>query len=257
MIAGLLIVFAGGPGGALLFDALTFVVSIVLLVPLRPRVVAAALHEEDPVATTDHFWTSLREGWTEVRSRHWVMAFLTGMSVYHVVVLPSIFVIGPVLMDRELDGARSWAIVVACFGVGNVLGDVLFLRWRPRFALRVASLMLVGASCQAAFIGSGLGAWGIGALELLAGICVTGAFTLWETSLGEHVPTGSLSRVSSFDYLSTAGVIPLGNLLAGAASAAYGLHATLLAMTVIGVGASALIAAAPSVRMLPRGTAPT
>ena len=61
--------------------------------------------------------------------------------------------------------------------------------------------MLVGASCQAAFIGSGLGTWGIGGLELLAGVCVTGAFTLWETSLGEHVPERSLSRVSSYDYL--------------------------------------------------------
>ena len=38
------------------------------------------------------------------------MAFLAGMSVYHVVVLPSIFVIGPVLMEQELDGARSWAV---------------------------------------------------------------------------------------------------------------------------------------------------
>ena len=105
-------------------------------------------------------------------------------------------------MDRELDGARSWAVIVACFGVGAVLGDLLFLRWRPRHAMRVASLMLVGASCQAAFIGSGLGTWGIGALELLAGICVTGAFTLWETSLGEHIPDRALSRVSSYDYLS-------------------------------------------------------
>ena len=71
---------------------------------------------------------------------------------------------------------------------------------------------------------------------------MTGAFTLWETSLGEHVPERSLSRVSSYDYLSTAGVIPLGNLLAGLASAAYGLHATLLAMTVVGVGVSVLVA---------------
>jgi hypothetical protein len=255
VLAGLLIAFAGGPGGALLFDALTFVVSVGLLLPLRPRVVEEVMHEEDPTATTDHFWTSLRQGWGEVRSRHWLLAFLGGMSVYHAVVLPSIFVIGPVLMARELDGARSWAIIVACFGVGNVLGDLLFLRWRPRHALRVASVMLVGASCQAAMIGSGLGTWGIGALELLAGVCVTGAFTLWETSLGEHVPARSLSRVSSYDYLSTAGVIPLGNLLAGAASAAYGLHPTLLAMTVIGVGASLAVAAVPAVRRLPRGAA--
>jgi hypothetical protein len=164
-------------------------------------------------------------------------------------------VIGPVLMEQELDGARSWAVIVACFGVGNVLGDLLFLRWRPRFALRVASLLLVGSSCQAAMIGSGLGTWGIGALELMAGVCVTGAFTLWETSLGEHVPARSLSRVSSYDYLATAGVIPLGNLIAGAASATYGLHATLLAMTVVGVAASLAVAAVPAVRTLPRGAA--
>ena len=255
IVAGQLIAYAGGPGGALLFDAVTFVVSIGLLLPLRPRVVEEVLHEEDPTATTRHFWTSLREGWGEVRSRSWLVAFLAGMSVYHVVVLPSIFVIGPVLMEQELDGARSWAVIVACFGVGNVLGDLLFLRWRPRFALRVASLLLVGSSCQAAMIGSGLGTWGIGALELLAGVCVTGAFTLWETSLGEHVPARSLSRVSSYDYLATAGVIPLGNLIAGAASAAYGLHATLLAMTVIGVAASLAVAAVPAVRTLPRGAA--
>ena len=256
VMAGLLIAFVGGPGGALLFDATTFLVSIALLAPLRPRVVADALAEEDPSATTTHFWTSLREGWGEVRSRSWVLAFLTGMSVYHLVVLPSIFVIGPVLMDRELDGARSWAVVVFCFGLGNIVGDLVLLRWRPTYALRVASLLFVGGSCQALFIGSGLGTWGIGALEFFAGICVTGAFTLWETSLGEHVPDRALSRVSSYDYLTTTGVIPLGNLAAGLVSAAVGLHATLVGMTVVGVGVSLVVASVPAVRMLPRGTVP-
>jgi len=254
IVAGLLIAFGGGPGGALLFDALTFAVSIALLIPLRPRLVEQAMHEEDPTATTDHFLTSLVQGWREVRDRSWVTGFLTSLSVYHLAVLPAIFVIGPVLMDRELDGARSWAIIVSCFGVGAVLGDLLFLRWRPRYAMRVASLLLVGASCQAAFIGSGLGTWGIGALELLAGICVTGAFTLWETSLGEHIPDQALSRVSSYDYLASNGSIPLGNLLAGAASAAYGIHETLLGMTVIGIGVSLAVSSLPSVRRLPRVT---
>ncbi|MBJ7356083.1 MFS transporter [Nocardioides sp.] len=255
IVAGVLIAVMGGPGWALLFDALTFAVSIALLLPLRPRLVQQALHEEDPTATTDHFLTSLVQGWREVRSRPWVTGFLGSLSVYHLAVLPAIFVIGPVLMERELDGARSWAVIVTCFGVGAVLGDILFLRWRPRYAMRVASLLLVGASCQAAFIGSGLGTWAIGGLEVLAGICVTGAFTLWETSLGEHIPDQALSRVSSYDYLASNGSIPLGNLLAGAASAAYGLHSTLVGMTVIGVGVSLAVAALPAVRNLPRATA--
>jgi MFS family permease len=254
LLAGLLVGFAGGPGVAMLFDAATFVVSVVLLAPLRPRIVDEVISDEDPRATTDHFWTSLAQGWTEVRRRSWVLAFLCGMAVYHAVVLPAVFVVGPVIADAEMNGARSWAIVSAGFGAGCVLGDVLFLNWRPRFALRVAALMLVGASCQAAIIGSGLGPWGIGALELLAGVCVTGCFTLWETTLQEHIPDRALSRVSSYDYLTSAGVIPLGNVLTGAVSAAIGIHPTLFAMSAVGLVVALGIATVPAVRTLPRGT---
>ena len=98
-----------------------------------------------------------------------MLGFLGGFSVYHAVVLPSIFVVGPVLMLQEYDGARSWALVTALFGLGNILGDVLLLSWRPPHALRVGALMLIGASCQAAIIGSHLPVWGIGGLELLTG----------------------------------------------------------------------------------------
>jgi MFS family permease len=255
VLGGLLVAFAGGPGGALLFDAATFAVSVACLVPLRPRVVRETLAGEDPAATTAHFLTSLREGWREVRGRSWVLAFLGGMTSYHVIVLPAIFVLGPVLAAEELDGAKSWAIITAGFGAGCVLGDLLLLRWRPRFALRVAALMLVGASCQAAFIGSGLGVWAIAGLEVLAGVCVTGTFTLWETSLQEHVPGHALSRVASYDYLSSAGMIPVGNLVIGTISAAAGLRPTMVVMTLLGVTAAGLVAALPTVRTLPRGTA--
>jgi hypothetical protein len=253
LLAGLLVAFAGGPGVAMLFDAATFVVSVALLTPLRPRIVDQVMSDEDPRATTDHFWRSLTQGWSEVRSRSWVLAFLSGMAVYHAVVLPAVFVVGPVIAETEMNGARSWAIVSAGFGAGCVLGDVLFLSWRPRYALRVAALLLIGASCQAAFIASGLGAWGIGALELLAGICVTGFFTLWETTLQEHIPDRALSRVSSYDYLTSAGVIPLGNVLTGAVSAVFGVHPTLFAMSALGLLVAVGIASVPSVRHLPRG----
>jgi hypothetical protein len=177
------------------------------------------------------------------------------MASYHVIVLPAIFVLGPVLAAQEMNGARSWALITAGFGVGCVLGDLVLLRWRPRFALRVASLMLVGASFQAAFIGSGFSDWSIAGLEVLAGVCVTGTFTLWETSLQEHVPDRALSRVSSYDYLTSAGLIPLGNLAIGFVTIAIGLHHALLAMTILGVAVAVAVASVPAVRHLPRASA--
>jgi MFS family permease len=253
VLGGLLVAYAGGPGGAFLFDAGTFAVSVACLIPLRPRVVSRVLHGEDPQASTTHFLTSLKEGWGEVRRRTWVLAFLGGMASYHVVVLPSIFVLGPVLAADTMDGAKSWALITAGFGLGCVLGDLLLLRWRPRFAVRVAALMLIGASCQAAFIGSGAPVVAIAGLELLAGICVTGCFTLWETSLQEHVPDRALSRVSSYDYLTSAGLIPVGNLVAGAVSAGVGVRPALLGMSVLGIATAAVVASVPAVRRLPRG----
>ena len=253
VLAATLVAFAGGPGGALLFDAATFAVSVALLLPLRPRVMEA--HPDEDVAGTDHFWAGLRGGWREIRSRTWVLAFLAGLAAYHAVVLPAVFVIGPVLAEDELAGARSWALITAGFGIGCIIGDLVFLRWRPRFALRVAGLLLVGASTQAAIIGSGLTDWGIAGLELLAGICVTGTFTLWETSLQEHVPDRALSRVSSYDYLSSAGMIPLGNLVTGLAAAAYGVHVALVGMSVVGLLVALAVAVTPAVWRLPRGVA--
>jgi MFS family permease len=253
VVAGVLIGFAGGPGSALVFDAATFLVSVLLLLPLRSTVVdRAAAEDEQPHAS---FGTSLREGWHEVRSRSWVLGYLGGFAAYHAVVLPAIFVIGPVLMSDHYDGARSWAVITALFGIGNILGDVLLLLWRPTYALRVGALMLVGASCQAAIIGSHLPVWGIGLLELLTGVCVTGMFTLWETSLGEHIPPTSLSRVSSYDYLSSTGMIPLGNVVVGGMAALLGIYPTLMVMTVVGITAALVVVSIPSVRRLPRGPA--
>ena len=248
------LVAASGPGGALLFDAATFAVSVVCLVPMRPRPLRQGMGGDAPQVATDHFVRSLRDGWSEVRSRSWVVAFLGGMASYHAIVLPAIFVLGPVLVNNELGGARDWAIITAGFGIGALVGDILLLHWRPRFALRVAALMLMGASCQAAFIGSGLGVWAIAGFEVLAGVCVTGCFTLWETSLQEHVPANVLSRVSSYDYLTSAGLIPLGNLLSGVAVAAIGLHESLFTMTALGITAALAVIAVPAVRHLPRGT---
>jgi hypothetical protein len=66
------------------------------------------------------------------------------------------------------------------------------------------------------------------------------------------VPDRALSRVSSYDYLTSVGLMPVGNLAVGTVSAAVGVKPTLYVMTALGVTAALVIASVPAVRRLPR-----
>jgi MFS family permease len=248
-VAGVL-VGAIGAGAALLFDAGSFAVSVACLLRLRPRVAAEATEEAPPP-----FLVAVRAGWYEVRSRRWLVAGLGAMCAYHGIVLPAVFVLGPVTVSERVGGPGAWAAIVVSFGIGSVLGDLLLLRIRPRHALRVAGLALIVASCQAAVYGSGLGLAGMCVLQCLTGIGVTAFFTLWEVSLQEHVPGESLSRVSSFDYLSATALMPVGTALAGPIADAVGTQATLLAMSAVGVVCALAFLSVREVRDLPRAEA--
>jgi len=244
-LAGVLVALVG-PGGAIAFDAGTFAASAVALALLRPRTV------ERVEAAEPTLLQGLREGFTEVRARPWVQAFLAVLCMYHVVVLPAIYVLGPVLAERELDGAQTWAIVTAGFGVGAILGDLLVLRWKPARPLLVAAAALVVASCQAAIVGSGLPVWGIAGLEAVTGVAVSVGFTLWETTLQEQIPERAISRVSSYDYLVTVGLMPVGLALAGPLEGAVGLHELLALQTAVAVPIALAALAIPAVRSLRR-----
>ena len=255
-LAGVIIV-AFGTGEAIAVDAATFAVSALCLARMRPSAepVAAADAGSDAPAR-EPFLAGLRQGWHEVRSRTWLMWGLIAMSVYHVFVLPSVFVLGPTLADGQLDGASSWAAIVACFGVGGVLGNVVAMRIPLRRPVFIAALALVGASTQAAIIGSGLGTVGIAALELLAGICVALFFTLWDLSIQEQVPAHAVSRVSAYDFSVSLGLMPLGMAMSGPIAEWLGLQATLIGMSAVGLAGALAWLAQPSVRRLRRPAAP-
>jgi MFS family permease len=247
VIAGVLIAVAD-PGGAILLDAATFVVSIAFLARLGPTT-RLGDEEQQP---EEGFVAQLRGGWREVRSRSWVWTMLIALGAYHVIVLPSVFVLGPILAHRELNGASSWAAIVAGFGVGSVIGQVLIYRLPFRRPVRASAIGLVIASTQAAIIGSGLPVIAIAGLEAVTGVAVSLAFTLWETSLQQHIPTRALSRVSSYDFTMSAGLMPIGLALAGPIADAIGLHTTLRLMSVLGVASALACLSVPAVRQLAR-----
>jgi MFS family permease len=246
-VAGVIVALVGS-GEAIALDAATFVVSALCLVRMHVRPVPAGAVG----GGHDGFLVQLRAGWHEVRSRTWLRRGLVAMSAYHVFVLPSVFVLGPVLAARELDGASSWATIVAAFGLGTIVGNAAALRFPIRRPILMAAAALVVASMQAAIIGSGLGTWGIAGLEVIAGIGVALFFTLWDLSLQEQVAPQAVARVSSYDFAVSVGLMPLGLAVAAPIADAVGLQETLWGMSGLGVASALLWLAAPSVRRVER-----
>ena len=247
-IAGVLVATLG-PGGAMAIDAATFAASAFVLARLRPAV-AERLLERAPA-----FLSELAAGFAEIRRRVWVQGFLVVLFVYSVVVLPAIFVLGPVLAEEELGGVGAWAIITAAFGLGSVAGDLLILRFKPERPLLWAAVGFAVASTQALIIGSGLPVGAIAALEAVTGVAVAAGFGLWETTLQEQIPEHAISRVASVDHLVSIGLMPIGLLLAGPLAALIGVRETLMLQTAVGLPVALALLLVPGVRTIRRGRA--
>ncbi|MEV7121302.1 MFS transporter [Kitasatospora griseola] len=246
VLAGALVAVAG-PGGALLADAASFAASAAVLARLGAVGGRAVAERAERLG----FLAELRVGWQQVRQRSWVWSSMLVIAVYHVVVLPSVFVLGPVLADREWGGAGAWAVVVTAFGLGAIVGDVCAYRLKPARPMAVAAVAMVVASCQALIIGSGAPVVMIALLEACTGVGVSLFFVLWETSLQVHIPEQMLSRVSSYDHLTAEALMPLGLVLAGPLAEGIGVHRALFGMTALALPAGLVLLALPAVRGLP------
>jgi MFS family permease len=57
----------------------------------------------------------------------------------------------------------------------------------------------------------------------------------WETALARHIPARALSRVSSYDWMGSLALLPLGYALAGPLANAFGARHVLLVGSLIGL----------------------
>ncbi len=204
-LAGVLVV-AVGPGWALGIDAVTFAVSAVFLAMI-------ALPPHTPVEQQS-FITDLREGWDDFRSRTWLWTTVASVTVGNMM-FAAYFVLGPLVAERELDGAASWALIVSGFGAGLVLGGLLLLRFDPQRPALAATIAVTFYTLPLAFLAIPAPAAVTAAGGLLAGAGLAVANNLWETTQQRHVPPELLSRVSSYDWFGSLAAVPIGMLLWG------------------------------------------
>ncbi len=244
-IAGVIVV-AMGPGWALALDASTFLVSAVFVARIRTR--------GRSTITGTSFLSDFREGWREFTSRTWLWVDGVYSALTAFVVLPAFFALGPVVSDRFLSGARSWAAIVTAFGAGSVIAGFALLRVRPRRPLLVAVPPLMLLSLPLVLLASVDRTWLIAAGALAGGFGVTTFNTLFETTVQENVPAHSLSRVASIDWMLSQGLQPIGYALVGPLSESVGLRPPLAGAALWVVVTTAVVLMVPSVRALKRDT---
>ncbi len=246
--AGGAVVALAGPGWGLAIDAATFALTALLLVPLR---VGGRRGGAEPT----NVWTELADGWREVSQRTWLWVVVLAFMVVNAGYAAAMGVVGPVVADETI-GRAAWGTVLAAQSAGLVLGGVVALRIAMRRPLAVGltttllstPFLLVLALepsllplvVLAALAGAGIEVFGVG----------------WDVALQENIPTERLSRVYSFDMVGSLVAVPIGQIVVGPATAAFG--ASTVVLGIAGVSAICLLAAlaVPSVRRLGRVPAP-
>jgi predicted MFS family arabinose efflux permease len=244
VVAGVVVV-AAGAGWALALDALTFLVSAIFVA----RINARAGGRERPASSVV---VDFKEGWREFTARTWLWVDGVYSAVTALVVLPAFFALGPLVADRFLGGARSWATIVTAFGIGSVLGGLALLRLRPRRPLVVGVPPLVLLGVPLALLAT------TGEVVLIAAGALAGGFgltmfnTLFETAVQEHVPAAALSRVASIDWMLSQALQPLGYALVGPITASFGLDVPLKGAALWILITTTVVLTVPSVRQLTR-----
>ncbi|MBM3635265.1 MAG: MFS transporter [Actinobacteria bacterium] len=231
------------PAGAIALDAVTFAVAIVLLSFARFRVVAMAERGRS-------FLHDLRDGWDAFRRRTWLVVVVLGESFYALLVMPAIFVAGPLIAEEYLDGAASYAAIVSAFGLGFVTGGLIVARLTPRRPLVLAyavTMPFVGT-----FIALSVPAPTavIAACAWLGGTVIIISGSLLETTITRQVTPDLRSRVGSFRALGSQVCQPIGFGIAGVIIAGIGLSG-MMWLAVAAVFANvAMVLATPSVRAM-------
>jgi len=240
--AGALVVFVGfGPIFAL--DAITFVASTICLVAMRLPPL--------PRPERQSFLADARRGFDEVRQRTWLWSAFIVFSISNVTIA-MYFVLGPLVVERELGGASDWGLLLTGGAVGGLLGSLVALRYKPVRPLIPAFLLMFFVSAQVAALIPPLPVAGLMLAAVLAVFSIAIGNALWDTMLQQHIPAEAISRVSSLDWMISLVFMPLGYVAAGPLAEAIGLDLTLALAAAIGALANVGLLLVPSVRNLRR-----
>jgi MFS family permease len=185
----------------------------------------------------------------------WIGLMILSFMEFQLFVLASYSVLGPVIAQKDYAGATTWALIAAVSGVGAVLGDVISLRIRPTRPLVISNLAAAAPLVLLIALGLHAPLWVLIGGAVLFGLGFSVSNTLWFTALQDHVPDHLIGRVSSFDWLGSTALRPIGLAIVAPIAAVVGPAVVLIVASGIAVLTLLGVTAVPSVRGLRSGGA--
>jgi predicted MFS family arabinose efflux permease len=235
--AGLLIVATDAPT-VLMVDAISFAAAGLLVVGLVARVAPTTTEPED----TGPYLRQLRAGVTYVRRDRLVLGLLTMITVTNLLDQAYATVFVPVWAMDVYGSPVGIGLVFAAFGVGAVVGNVVFTAVSPRlprWAPYTIGFLIAGMPRYAVLaVESPL--WMILAVSAAGGLAVSAVNPILGAVLYERVPARLQARVLGLSRALAWAGIPLGGLLGGLLAEGAGLRAALLVTGAVYLGATLL-----------------
>ena len=243
------IIAAFSPGAVFAVVALAQLLAIAGLSLLQLTVVRRDLSAEDAHPLRAVF-SDIRGGVDYMVRTPWLLATLLFALLLVLLIMGPIEVLLPFAVTRQTGGgALEFAIVLAAFGLGGVLGSILVASLPlPRRYLTIM-IMLWGAGClPLAVIGLTSELWLMAAAVFIVGFCFQAATVIWGTLLQRRVPPELLGRVSSLDFFVSLAFMPISMALAGPIGELVGIAPTFVVAGVVPVflaGAAIVLARLP------------
>ena len=210
---GALLVVTIGSGWALAVDAAMWLLSALLLLPVR----MPARERKQSSSTI----AELREGWQFFWSTTWLWAVVLGFGALNMIHNGALFTLGPVVAQDTI-GRQGWGYVLSAEAVGLLAMAVVMLRVplrRPLFWGMIA-IALAGLPMVILGVDPTLVALVVSAFVAGAGIEV---FSMgWNLAMQENIDDDMLSRAYSYDALGSFVAMPIGQLAWGPLGVAFG-----------------------------------
>jgi hypothetical protein len=178
--------------------------------------------EYRPPRPTTTPWRDLASGWSQFRSHSWLWLTTAQWSLLNLFTYAPYLLLGPVLAQGYLGGARAWGIVMGVQAAGSVVTGLLLIGRRPARPLVASALGMLAVPLPCLMLAMHWSAIPVGAAACTAGAGITVFGTFWSTAIQRRIPAAMLSRITALTSTGSFALGSFGLALVGPAAEALG-----------------------------------